>query len=98
MSEGIDANFYALVDQCLTETFVELSGQRIGEPTLGVWCSTCNLPSGEIADVAVLAKRPGIESFECDPVVDLITIWGCRNCQSVFQLPDSPTLKDNRDA
>ena len=72
---------------------IELSGQRIGEATLGVWCSTCNLPSAEITDLAVLAKRQGYQSYECDPVVNLVTLWGCRGCQTVFQLPDSPTLR-----
>ena len=75
---------------------VELSGQRIGESTQ-VWCSTCNLPSAEVCDVAVLMKRQGVESYECDPVVNLVTLHGCYECGTIFELPDSPTLRDNRD-
>ena len=77
---------------------LELSAQVIGEPTLGVWCSTCNLPSAEVRDLAILLKRFGEESYECDPVINLVTLWGCHDCGNIFQLPDSPSLKDNRDS
>lgn len=85
------------LDDIFAPFLIELSGQRIGEPTQ-VWCSTCNLPSAEVCDLAVLVKHPGMESYECDPLVNLVTLWGCHGCQSVFELPDSPTLKDNRES
>ena len=99
----IEATFQKLVDVYYDDRFgphriIELSGQPIGERTEGVWCSQCQDACAEVVDIAVLSKRLGVESYECDPVIDLVTIWGCRRCQTVFQLPDSPSLKDNRDA
>jgi hypothetical protein len=76
---------------------VEISSQIIGEPTTGVWCSTCQLPSAIIVDLAMLILGPGEETYDVDPVKRLVTMWSCVECGGAFELPDSPSLVDNRD-
>jgi hypothetical protein len=78
--------------------FIELSGQRIGEPLTGQWCSTCNLPSAILIDMAVLVKPFGVESYEADPVAKVLTLHVCHECGTIFELPMAPSLVDNRDA
>lgn len=73
---------------------IDLSAQFIGDPTTGVWCATCNLPSAVVADVAVLMTQVGVESYEVDPVAKLMTIHVCEGCGNAFELPDSPTLRN----
>jgi hypothetical protein len=72
--------------------FVELSGVRIGEPLTGVWCATCNLPSAVVQGLAVLVKKMGEESYECDPVIKVLNVHACEECHSIFEMADSPCL------
>ena len=81
----------------MPSTFITLSSQIIGEPVTGVWCSTCNLPSAIITDVALLVMPFGIESYEGDPLAKLATLHSCESCHTIFEMPDVPTLIDNRE-
>ena len=76
---------------------VRVSSQLIGEPVTGVWCATCNLPSAITVDLALLVVPVGAATYECDPLVRTVTAHVCEECATVFELPDSPVLDDNRD-
>jgi hypothetical protein len=73
---------------------VNVSSQLIGEPETGVWCSTCNLPSAILVNLAVLMTQGGAETYECDPVVNLVTMHVCDGCGVIYEMPDSPSLRN----
>ena len=74
-----------------------VSSQVIGEPDTGVWCSTCQAGTAIVASLALLVLDLGGDVTVGDPVAKLATVWYCEGCGGYFELPDSPTLKDNRD-
>jgi len=75
---------------------VDISSVVIGEPEVGLWCSTCQLPSAVLVKLALLIKPFALESYEIDTVSRMVTMHVCEWCGGMFEMPDSPVLIDNR--
>ena len=75
---------------------IEISSQMIGEPETDVWCRTCQAPSAVIVDLAVIAMDFGHDLTTSDPLIRLVKMWACEECLTMFEMPDSPVLIDNR--
>lgn len=76
---------------------VTISSERVGEPTTGLWCRRCNLPSALAIGLALLLMPVGADVTQCDPVDLLVTMHICEECGEMFELPDVPVLVGSRD-